>query len=305
MKMLKKKAFWFLAANFLLLPHLGASAAFAQNHPAMALMGLYAGEVRNERTLNPYFLNIIAIHELSRGRNVEKVGRYLEWYFAHLNYPDLDGLTGTIYDYELTDAGKERSRNQYDSVDGYAGTFLFLLNLYDRQSGDRSLVKKYWSQIKDIAYLIPYLQGEDGLTKFRFKAGEGTRYLMDNCEAYAGITAFQELSGRAGDRWAAQYKSTGDDIREGVLDRMYNHEAGNFYWAVDDRVKHPADWEILYPDALAQIFPLYYGLLSPREDRAKKLWQEFNKRHGHKNKGFPLEQRMIYNLTKEKMTGER
>jgi hypothetical protein len=38
-------------------------------------------------------------------------------------------------------------------------------------------------------------------------------------------------------------------------------------------------------------------------DREKKrmLWQEFNKGYGDKIKTFPLEQRMIYELTRKKM----
>lgn len=289
-----------MAISFFLLVGLAVSTDSAQNNPGSELISLYTNEIKQNQTINPYIINIIAIYEINKGQNIGKVKNYLQWYFDHLNYPDLDGLTGTIYNYEISEAGKETPTNDYDSVDGYAGTFLYLLNLYHRQTGDRSLIKKNWVKIKDIAYLIPYLQGEDGLIKVRLKSNYNVKYLMDNSEAYAGIKAFQELAGRAGYDQDPYYIETAKNIKEALLETMYNNDTGNFYWAVDDKVKHAANWQILYPDALAQIFPIYFGLLTFKGEKAKLLWYEFNIRHGDKIGSFPLEQRMIYELTREK-----
>ena len=128
---------------------------------------------------------------------------------------------------------------------------------------------------------------------------------MDNCEAYAGIRAFQELAVRVGYRQEEYYMKVAENIRVAVLSRMYNRDAGNFYWAMDDRGKHATDWGILYPGALAQIFPICFGLLAADGERAKMLWYEFSVGRGNNAENFPVEQRIIYELTREKMLKQK
>ncbi len=285
--------------SFLLLPC--AAPCAEQNHPALTLMSYYAGEIKDARTINPYIINIIAIYEISEGRRIDEIKNYILWYFAHLNYPDKEELTGSIYDFEVNEDGKEIPTNNYDSVDGYAGTFLYLLNLYHLKTGDKSLIDANWEKIKDIAYLIPYLQVEDGLTKALPKGNDNERYLMDNCEAFAGMKAFNELSLRTGHGKDTFYMEAQEDIRNAILETLYNSDSGNFYWAIDDNEKHTSNWSVFYPDALTQLFPIYFDVLSSDRKKKNALWQEFNKRYGGKVKKIPLEQRMIYELTQKKM----
>jgi hypothetical protein len=270
-------------------------------NPALKLMSFYAGEIRDSRTINPYIVNIVAIYEMNRQSHAGEVKDYIRWYFDHLNYPDQDGLTGTICDYQIDKTGKEISTNSYDSVDGYAGTFLYLLNLYHRRTGDKRFIEERWDKIKDIAYLIPYLQSGDGLSRARLKSKNNVKYLMDNCEAFAGIKSFNELAARTGRSGDQFYRETETNIRNGVFETLYNSDMKNFYWAVDDTMKHISNWSTIYPDALAQIFPIYFSLLDEEKEKRKVLWQEFNRRYGDKVKTFPLEQRMIHELTREKM----
>jgi hypothetical protein len=299
--MLMKKLLLFIICSFLLLSGRALCADSSVKNPALKLMSFYADEIKDSRTINPYIVNIIAIYEMNKQRHINEVKNYIQWYFDHLNYPDQDGLTGTIYDYQMNKTGKEIATSDYDSVDGYAGTFLYLLNLYHRRTGDKGLIDKHWEKIKDIAYLIPHLQSEDGLSRARLKIKDNVKYLMDNSEAFAGIKSFNELAGRTGRARDPFYLETETNIKNGILETLYNIDMKNFYWAVDDKVKHTSDWSILYPDALAQIFPIYFGLLDEDREKKKTLWQEFNKRYGDKIKTFPLEQRMIYELTKEKI----
>src|SRR5512139_3207870 len=152
MKMLKKNESFLIAISFVLLPGLAVSTDLEKNNPGLALMSLYANETKQIQTINPYIVNIIAIYEINKGQNIAKIKNYLVWYFDHLNYPDLDGLTGTIYDYEISETDKETATNAYDSVDGYAGTFLYLVNYYHLQTGDEPLIEKNWHKLRDIAY---------------------------------------------------------------------------------------------------------------------------------------------------------
>src|SRR4030042_3085556 len=186
--MLKKIISLFIAIS-VLMPTSSIGVNISE-HLGLKLMSHYAGQVKDARTINPYIVNIIAIYEINQGRYIEEIKDYIMWYFNHLNYPDNEELTGSIYDFEISEDGKEISTNNYDSVDGYAGTFLYLLNLYHLKTSDKALIDDNWRKIKDIVYLIPYLQVKDGLTKALPGRNNHARYLMDNCEAYAGIKAF-------------------------------------------------------------------------------------------------------------------
>ncbi len=300
MKMLKKKILLFIVIS-ILMPISAFGENISSKNPALKLMSYYAGEIKDARTINPYIVNIIAIYEISAGRHTDEIKKYILWYFAHLNYPDKAGLTGSIYDFEINENGKEISINNYDSVDGYAGTFLYLLNLYHLKTGDKALINANWAKIKDIAYLIPYLQVEDGLTKAIPKGNDNARYLMDNCEAYAGIKAFNELSLRTGHGQDTSYIETEEEIRNAILETLYDSNLDNFYWAIAGNERHTSQWSVFYPDALAQLFPICFDVLSSDRDKIDALWNEFNKRYGDKVNTFPMEQRMIFELTKVKM----
>ena len=298
--MLKKKILFFIAIS-ILMPVSAFGENVSSNNPALELMSYYAREIKDDRTINPYLVNIIAIYEISNGRHISEIKNYILWYFAHLNYPDKEGLTGSIYDFEVNENGREIPTNNYDSVDGYAGTFLYLLNLYHLKTGDKSLIDANWEKIKDIAYLIPYLQVEDGLTKAISRGNNNARYLMDNCEAYAGIKAFNELYSRAGYGQDTYYIKIAENIKSAILEILYDKHSENFYWAIDDNVKHTSNWSVFYPDALAQLFPICFDVLNVNSTKKIDLWREFNKRYNPKTKKFPLEQRMIYEMTKKKM----
>lgn len=299
--MLKKKLLLFTALSLFWMPCSALCDDFGQNHPALALMSLYADEIQHEKLVIPYMVNIIAIYELSGKRHYGEVKKYIVWYINHLNYPDRYGLTGTVYNYKISESGVEVPTLEYDSVDGYAGTFLYLLNLYHLRTGDTSLINEYWHKIGAIAYLIPFLQKQDGLTVAVLQDKDNTKYLMDNCESYAGLLSFRQLAGRTGLKEDPFYSDTAEKIKKSVLKIMYDRNNRNFLWAIDDKGRHASDWSILYPDALAQIFPIYFGLLDRDVKKKNNLWQEFNKRYRNKTKSFPLEQRMLYELTLEKM----
>jgi len=267
--------------------------AFAE-HPALAVMKLHSKPSEGIQTINPYTLSIFALYELKHERNSEEVRQFILWYFGKLNYPDRNGLTGSVYDYELEN-GQERSTNQYDSVDGYAGLFLHLLHVYAVKTGDIKLVRDHWKKIEDIAYLIPFLQGKDSLTVAL--PGRHEKYLMDNCEAYGGISAFLALQNLAGKTNTAYYERIRMSIRQAIVTRLYEPKKKIFSWAIENDVKSRSQWKVFYPDAYAQLFPIYYNLLTSNPRLKRHLWNEFNRRYKAKVSGFPVEQRLMYELT--------
>ena len=292
-----KKPLQFLAVSlFCWLLLVGTAAA---GHPAAAIMQLYPDDHKNQSTIEPYIVTILALNEVDNGRNVSSVKHFIQWYFSKLNYPDYQGLSGTIYVYTL-EGDREKSTNKYDSVDGYAGMFLHLLQQYAVKTGDIQLLKDNWQKIEDIASLIPELQDKDGLTWAtpRYKV----KYLMDNCESYGGIVAYMELRSLVGMPGSLQYYAKSILLRKGIKENLYQPDKKLFYWAiVEDGTPSASAWETFYPDSLAQLFPIYCGLLNDAPSIQEKLWLDFCRKYAATMKNAPAEQRIIYELTKKMM----
>jgi len=125
-----KKLLLFLVGSLLCLTFLPGTVAAAE-HPARVILQLYAGDIKDHTTIEPYIVSILALNEVENNRNLPQVKRFIQWYFSKLNYPDQQGLSGTIYVYTW-DGNAERSTRKYDSVDGYAGMFLQLLRQYGK-----------------------------------------------------------------------------------------------------------------------------------------------------------------------------
>ena len=292
-----KKRYLLLVVSLLCLSFLQGTAS--AGHPAQEIMQLYAPDLKNQETIEPYIVSILALNEVENGRNLPQVKRFIQWYFNRLNYPDLQKLNGTIYVYTL-EGDSEKSTKKYDSVDGYAGMFLHLLWQYALKTGDVSLLRDNWSKIEDIAALISVLQDKDGLTwampQFRVK------YLMDNCESYGGMAAYMALRNMAGMEGSLQHRASLIRIRKGILEDLYDSGKNLFYWAItEDGGKSSSAWDRFYPDAFAQIFPVYYGLLDDQIPLRNYLWGEFARRYAGSISEFPIEQRLLYGLTKKKM----
>ena len=267
-----------------------------KGNPALKILRLNDSTVNEIYRIQPYIINILAIDMLKKDENLPLIREYIRWYLSHLNYSDTQVIGGTIYDYDIYYDGREVSLGTYDSVDGYAATFLVLIYQYFLKTGDKRLVNENKQKIFDIAYLLIYLQDQDGLVRARLD--DNSKYLMDNSEVFAGLGAFIKLAELKG--WTENidnYKEAQNNAKIGILNHLYNEQAENFYWAMDNEGtgKYKADWNKFYPDALAQIFPILYGVIDKNSDLGKYLLSEFNRRYkSYKdNANLDIEQRII------------
>lgn len=285
-------------------------------HPAQKIMGFY-GEKEFEYfdLVMPYIVGILALNELEHKRHHQEVKEFIEWYFSKLNYPDKLGMTGTIYDYEVDSAGNETPTYDYDSVDGYSGLFLHLLYRYVVETGDVDILQRYWGKIEDIAYTIPYLQDKDGLTIVFPKSNE--KYLMDNCETYGGLTAYLQLRKLAGKNASENdkaivefYENSRQRIKKGIFNVYDSNNIRHMRnidrekdgkMMLDHDYQVPSVWRIFYPDAYAQVLVLYYDILEDMPQARDRVWQILNKRYTAKIRKYPVEQRVMYELTRNKM----
>ena len=99
-----------------------------------------------------------------------------------------------------------------------------------------------------------------------------------------------------------QHRATLIRIRKGILEDLFDSGQNSFYWAItEDGGKSSSAWNRFYPDAFAQIFPVYYGILDDQITVRNSLWGEFARRYEGSISGFPIEQRLLYGLAKKKM----
>jgi hypothetical protein len=280
-----------------LLISLAALARPAAGHPAEDIMRPYAGELSYSGHIEPYIVGLLALNELEHGRNVDKVGDFIKWYFSALNYPDRYNINATVYVYEI-DGDVLTPSCAYDSIDGYSGLFLHLLLRYATLTGDLAIVSDNWRKVEDVAYTIPLLQEKDGLTVALITTNQ--KYLMDNCEAYGGVSAYIGLRELLGLPRSPSYEKIRGNIKNGVMKQMYRRRGKIFAHTIEDDIVQDADWDTYYPDAYAQLFPIYYGLLDGDPDLARHIWRAFSEKHAANEKAFPTEQRAMFYMARNK-----
>ena len=233
--------------------------------------------------IRPYVANIGATGMLAAGSYYyPMVKAWIGWYFRHLNRPDYNGVSGTVYDYddntttcvEATATNQQGQNPSYDSTDAYAGTFLSLLRQYAQANpSDDSYLQTNAANIKLVADAIIATLQSDGLTYAR--PDYHAQLLMDNVEAEQGLSDYGWLLSNAlGDPAdASYYGGKATTIATAVNSVLWNgsHTSGMYGWAADQLDPSWSNW---YPDAVAQTWPLRAELGTAGQRNA--LWAAFN-----------------------------
>ncbi|MBE3519039.1 MAG: hypothetical protein IMW97_01890 [Firmicutes bacterium] len=236
----------------------------------------------------PYFANLAAIALVKL--DPAKARQYITWYLDHFNEPDRWGLTGTIYDFHVKD-GKLVPTGNYDSADSYASTFLSLVSAYYRETKDARFVRSELERIRKVARVVLSLQDEDGLV--RVKPGSQTKYLMDNCENYAGLMDWARTLDALGETAEASlYREKASLIKQGIQSVLYDPSTGKYAWSLSrfgKRYPKPGKW---YPDGVSQLYLISCGIVEPGSPEAKTIWADFNSQfpgweEGVKKDSFP------------------
>lgn len=275
-----------------------AQSAQAAMHPVRVIYN-YEAPMPEEIFITPYEACLFALADMDKGKHYADIERLITWYFSRVNKLDKYGVSGTVYDLNL-EGNKESVVRSYDSVDGYSGLFLYFLNEYYKATGDSKAILANWDKINDIAYTIPFLQQKDGLTIAYTEYPE--EYLMDNCEAYGGTMAYLELAKALHQKIDyPYYTGVATSIREGIFG--YLPSGNTLCWSKSGLRRSKSKWEVFYPDAYAQIFPVFYDLGALR-DRAY-VWNLFRERYPESMwHSLPIEQRIFCELTKAKLLRE-
>ncbi len=269
-------------------------------HPALDIVARFEPVGPSPQLVQPYFANLDAITLVRHRQDLDAVARYIEWYLARVGDGSDGRPAGLIDDYTVHHGRSETPTGRADSADAYAATFLILVDEFEQATGRRDLLVRRRDRLEAVAGLLLSLQDPDGLVHALPDAP--ARYLMDNCEVYGGLVAWDGLSRRLGWERGPSWRSAAERLRRAVLERLYDPVAHRFHWAETNGTVHPSSWDRFYPDALAQLFPILYGIIDARGEMARGLWREFADRYDPR-RGYAVSasQRVLIDLTREKV----
>ncbi len=243
----------------------------------------FYNEKNGSVTINPYFSEIVAISLINYDATeaaAEKIKKYMDWHFAHINTAeeDYNGLGGTIYDYNaVVENGivvSETSKGSYDSTDSYSALFVKVLADYVKVYGDTEYIKTKKEQIDTIVNVMFATMAPNGYTYA--KPDYKIIYLMDNTEVYSGLTAAKYLYQNVLED-AFMYEKINNALTH--YNENFNKDwwKGNHYAAVlngdnSEYTGYAFSWDMFYPCATAQMYPLLYCLIAPESEYAKTVY---------------------------------
>lgn len=234
--------------------------------------------------INPYFSCYASIAIMRNDyKNVKstQIEQFINWYFSHMNTSyDVKGSVGTIYDYEVyVEDGKvisESSKDTYDSADSYAALFLMLLQEYNNKYKSDEIIIDNKEKVDMLTDLLLVLQ-LDCYTES--KRNSGTKYLMNNMEAYKGFQSALDiyLTIWPDDERINKLTKAISDFEDNFSKMWINDD---YYYSVLDENNNSfyedrMDWEELYVFAIPQLFPVMFDITKPEDDINQKVYNKF------------------------------
>jgi hypothetical protein len=245
----------------------------------------------NSTRIMPYFSNLGVTGLTKNPTYYPNVKNYMEWYWAHVSWPDKFGIYGSINDFDVSSTGTEtavpdpdaQGNHHPDSTDAYAGTFLSLAYSY-YNTGDAS-ARSYITSIQPpnsnrldyVGEVIVHTKQSNGNNLTWARPDYNIEYLMDNCEAYRGLRDLANLYTAYGlTSQASFYNTHADQMLNGIQTALWNSANNDYYWyTTDSGSSGTVNWNNFYPDAVSQIFPIAFGVIQPTDQRAIDIWNTF------------------------------
>jgi hypothetical protein len=178
---------------------------------------------------------------------------WLDWYHAH------EDASGYVSDYHDEGAGLV-SDVRMDSTDAYAGMFLVAVRDMAAATGDVARLNRLRTGIDGAVRAIESTMDSDGLTFA--KPSWHVKYLMDNAEVYGGLVAAAQVATLLGDSTLSRRASLDAKQVHDAIAALWNPTSHSFDWAVHGTGggHHATDWNVLYPDAMQQVWAVAWGL---------------------------------------------
>jgi hypothetical protein len=224
------------------------------------------------RFVSGYFGNITAQGLVAAHAHLDLVRNWMAWYLdrAHGSGSGVDGVPddGTYVGATFV------SRGRPDSTDAYGATFLMLAEAAYR-SGDpalQALLLMRRSDVRRVAASIAATQQPDGLTFSRPQ--HPFAYTIDNVQVYRGLLDGAALMEEAykDPSLATVLRLQARAVERGIESVLWDPATQTYRPEVNAGGIGPAaDLTKAYPDALAQIMAIVYGVVPPKSARAAAL----------------------------------
>ena len=232
-------------------------------------------------SVSPYSANLAVVSLLQSGApdSLNLAERWIDWYLAHLNSQSApDGVPYNHF-YHANGTGEticvkpgDAFLCHYnDATDSAAATFFLVLEAAHHAGMSDSVLNKPQTgrQLEALAGLVLALQQRDGLcyAKWDYRV----KYLEDNSEVFAGLSALAHLERDVFNdaRRSAFYQNAAVRLRRGILSELYDPKARLFYVAKFENNDRPKlNLNTWYPDTQAQLWPVLFGVVPPKDPRA-------------------------------------
>lgn len=235
-------------------------------------------------SVSPYSANltVIGLLQSKAPDSIRVAGRWINWYFSHLNIQSApDGvpdnhfyLRNGLGETTCVKPGDSALCDYNDATDSAAATFFSVL-WAAHQAGIpattlNTTVRKH--QVERLADVLLKLQQPDGLCWA--KSNYRVKYLEDNSEVFAGLSALADLEQNVFDdpQRATFYRNAANRVQRGILKELYDPQAHLFRIAkFENNTCPPANLDTWYPDTQAQLWPLLFGVITPDSSQAQAV----------------------------------
>ncbi len=248
----------------------------------------------NKADIIPYFSTISAMSLLHNRTNdySNQVIKYVEWMLGRLNtkdedYFDVDGTMSNFH-VELINNKLVEIPFKYDSVDSYTALFIALVDKVYINTNNSDFLLKNETNIIRVIHALLSTRNSNGLSYV--SVGNKTQYTMDNVEVNYGLKSSVNLINNL--MKVSTNKDELNDLRiqleswlventKAIETYLWSSETNKFHVALDtkDQVIEFKSWDIFYPDAIAQLYPVVFGYIEPSSPKAKELYQLFNEEY--------------------------
>lgn len=223
--------------------------------------------------VSPYFGNITARGLVAARLHLDVVREWMVWYVAHAHGSG-SGVDGVPDDVRIMADGTSVSRGRPDSTDAYGATFLMLARAAF-ETGDpaiQAFIHAHAADMRRIGNSTIATQQPNGLTWARPQ--HRIAYAIDNEQVYRGLLDGAALEEEAfGDTLLAQqWRAHAVAVLDGLNIVLWDSNTQSYRPSVTERGEAAsADLTRVYPDALAQLFAIVYGVVDARSFLAASL----------------------------------
>lgn len=221
------------------------------------------------KDVNPYFACQAALGLLTQPvmqQDLDAVMRYLQWHTR-----ELIENKGIVCNYRYSESKQCLiSTGEYDSVDSYLALYLEVLAKYAKVTGDLSSVGD-WKTAIDISLDCLEELMADGLC--RIKPDSERIYLMDNLEVLNSLRELQQLLPKD-----ERISKMIELLQQSIVLKLWNDDERHFEIGISNAEGKLFKYDGIrkfYPDALVQLYPIYYSLSGVDDKCLKALYNEF------------------------------